>query len=55
MPINKAKTEALASVRAHWLRTLDKFRTANWASIKSELEFSGILSLFPTPALQNQY
>jgi len=27
MPMNKAKTEALASVRAHWLRTVNNVRT----------------------------
>jgi len=26
MPINKAKTEALASVRAHWLHLMDEVR-----------------------------
>ncbi len=30
MSINKVKTEALASVRAHWLRALEAFRTAIW-------------------------
>jgi hypothetical protein len=32
---------------------VSKFRTANWVGIKSELQFSGILSLFPLLALQN--
>lgn len=35
----------------YWLPLVDKFRTANWMSIKSELQFSGILNLFPTYAL----
>jgi hypothetical protein len=35
------------------LRTVDAFRTANWTKIKSELQFSGILGLFPTLSLQN--
>jgi len=30
-----------------WLPLVDEFRTANWVGIKSELEFSGILSMFP--------
>lgn len=30
MPMNKVKTEALTSVRAHWLRALESFRTAIW-------------------------
>jgi hypothetical protein len=30
-----------------------KFRTANWAGIKSDLQFSGILGLFPMLELQN--
>jgi len=31
MPMNKAKTEALASVRARWLALLNDFRTFDWA------------------------
>ena len=30
----------------NWLPLLDKFRTINWAKIKKELEFSGVLSMF---------
>lgn len=30
MSMNKAKTEALVSVSAHWLRALESFRTAIW-------------------------
>ncbi|MBI2450836.1 MAG: hypothetical protein HYV52_00640, partial [Parcubacteria group bacterium] len=30
-PMNKAKTEALASDRAHWLALLNDFRTFDWA------------------------
>jgi site-specific DNA recombinase len=44
--MNKAQTEALASIRTHWLPKLDVFRTLNWTSIKSELQYSGILSYF---------
>ena len=29
--MNKAKTEALASVRAHWLALLNDVRTFDWA------------------------
>jgi DNA invertase Pin-like site-specific DNA recombinase len=29
-----------------WLPLVDKFRTANWANIKRDLQFSGILELF---------
>jgi len=40
-----------------WLKILlplvDKFRTANWTRIKSDLQFSGILGLFPSMTLQN--
>jgi hypothetical protein len=36
-----------------WLPTVSKFRTANWVGIKSELQFSGILSLFPNMMFQN--
>jgi hypothetical protein len=35
------------------LPLVDKFRTANWAGIKSDLQFSGILGLFPMLELQN--
>ena len=35
------------------LRWLDAFRTANWSKIKSELQFSGILNLFPALPFQN--
>lgn len=38
-PQNKAKTEALASVRAYWLPLLRVFGTLDWSSIKEELEF----------------
>lgn len=34
---------------------LDEFRTANWSKIKSELQFSGILGLCSSLALQNQF
>lgn len=37
----------------NWLPLVDKFRTANWAGIKSDLQFSGILGLFPMLELQN--
>ena len=37
----------------NWLPLVHKFRTANWNSIKSELQFSSILSLFPSPLLQS--
>ena len=37
----------------NWLPLVDKFRTANWANIKSDLQFSGILGFFPTLSLQN--
>ena len=30
----------------NWLRLVDEFRTLNWGSIKSELQFSGILGKF---------
>lgn len=33
-----------------WLPLLDKFRTVNWMKIKSELQFSGILEMFPSVA-----
>jgi len=36
-----------------WLPLLDKFRTVNWKKITSELQFSGILDLFPRDVLQN--
>jgi hypothetical protein len=35
------------------LPLVDKFRTANWTGIKSDLQFSGILGLFPILELQN--
>lgn len=35
------------------LPIVDEFRTANWAGIKSDLQFSGILGLFPILELQN--
>ncbi len=35
------------------LQGLDEFRTANWTKIKSELQFSGVLGLFPTLSFQN--
>ncbi len=31
-----------------WLPIVDAFRTLNWVSIKSELQFSGVLNIFPT-------
>ena len=37
MPMNKAKTEALASVRAHWLPIKNIFRTLDWDKIEEEL------------------
>jgi len=37
MPINKAKTEALTSVRARWLPILDAFRMVDWKRIREEL------------------
>jgi len=40
---NKAKTEALASVRARWLPWQDDFRTLDWANIKRNLEEAGVL------------
>ena len=36
-----------------WLPTLDAFRTLNWANIKQELGFSGILNLFPMLSVQS--
>jgi len=36
--MNKAKTEALASVRAHWLPIQNAFRTINWDIVKQELK-----------------
>ena len=45
--------ERLCSESPIVLRTVDAFRTANWTKIKSELQFSGILNIFPTLALQN--
>jgi len=35
------------------LPLVDEFRTANWTRIKGELQFSGILGLFPILELQN--
>jgi len=35
------------------LPIVDKFRTANWKRIKSELQFSGILEMFPSMSFQN--
>jgi hypothetical protein len=35
------------------LRMLDKFRTANWTRIKSDLQFSGIITQFSQLSLQN--
>jgi hypothetical protein len=32
---------------------VSKFRTANWVGIKSNLEFSGILSMFALLNVQN--
>jgi len=32
---------------------VDKFRTVNWGYVKRELQFSGILRLFPMLELQN--
>lgn len=31
----------------NWLPIVDKFRTANWTAIKSELQFSGLFTTFP--------
>ena len=36
-----------------WLPLLDAFRTLNWNKIEQDLEFSGILSLYPNLSLQN--
>ncbi len=47
------KEAAFATSIPDWLRTVDAFRTANWGKIKSELQFSGILGLFPNLAFQN--
>jgi len=35
------------------LPLLDAFRTLNWNKIQQDLEFSGILSLYPNLSLQN--
>ena len=37
----------------NWLPIVDEFRTLNWTAIKSDLQFSGILGLFPLMAFQN--
>ena len=37
----------------NWLPLVDEFRTLNWTAIKQELQFSGILGLFPKLTLQN--
>jgi len=47
------KTEVFSSIFSTMLPLLDKFRTANWTNIKSDLQFSGILGLFPMLELQN--
>lgn len=36
-----------------WLREVDRFRTLNWKEIKDELDFTGILNLFPKLEVQN--
>jgi hypothetical protein len=46
---NKAlndKNEPIDPVYYLWLPLLDMFRTLNWSKIKSELQFSGMLSTF---------
>lgn len=35
------------------LPLVDEFRTLNWTAIKQELQFSGIIGLFPNLSLQN--
>jgi hypothetical protein len=35
------------------LHLVDEFRTLNWAAIKGDLQFSGILELFSMLELQN--
>jgi hypothetical protein len=50
---NAGRNGAVVRPSSYLLPLLDKFRTANWKRIKSELQFSGILELFPTPAFQN--
>ena len=56
-PVNNGSTEGYKSTfyTSHptVLPVLDKFRTLNWKKIKSELQFSGILEMFPSVALQN--
>jgi len=49
----QTKTTAIVDSRPKWLPIVDKFRTLNWTSIKSELQFSGIFNLFPQLSLQN--
>ena len=49
----KAKRGISASPCPTMLPLVNKFRTANWAGIKAELQFSGILELFSDPLLQN--
>ena len=47
------KTDAFSPVFSTMLPLVDKFRTASWTAIKSDLQFSGILGLFPVLELQN--
>jgi hypothetical protein len=50
---NAGRNGAVVRPSSYLLPLLDKFRTANWKRIKSELQFSGILDLFQSPVLQN--
>lgn len=47
-PINKGRTRSFDQVRPMWLPLLKQFRTVDWKGVKQELEFSGVLNLFPT-------
>ena len=47
------KTEPNDPVFSNLLPLLDAFRTLNWNKIQQDLEFSGILSLYPNLSFQN--
>ncbi len=49
----KSKAAHFWTVKLFWLPLVDRFRTVNWTGIKSDLQFSGILGMFPSLTLQN--
>jgi len=49
----RASREPYFGLHTDWLPLLDAFRTLNWNKIQQDLEFSGILSLYPNLSFQN--